>query len=409
MNIKLEILFLILGAILGAVVPVIYTNVINFYLNTSRTTRQKMLESGNSYDWLIEYYKRRGGLNDLFDCRIGKLEIKIPFLTKKKWNEYKNNLLDGEDFLNYSETLNQDFPVDKKLIRKRTLLKQRLFNEPTLYLDRLDENEKSIELHIKKCSYFQMFTLLASLEEETFKAIRSNTFSNTPIRDTTCANTITAQQIHARPSSIGCQVAIALRVKTGYEIIIQTRSHSTITYGGAKALIPVFGLSPIVGESAYSNILFYNFIKEYCEELFDYEELITLMTTNRVDPYWFYNLPEAQEIFGLIERKLLALEYLGFGFDALNGSSTIALLAVIDDVEYSKNIKKKISTNWEVAQRSFDTMPLEFIDYKSPKLEEWLQRKEYHFGSAFTLARALEELDNRLQKNNDPALREQVI
>jgi uncharacterized CHY-type Zn-finger protein len=397
MNMSMEIMFMFLGAILGTVlsiaVPFVYEKIKKTMIVRARTSRQNLLESGHAYDWLIRYYQSKDHLIDLYDCKIGNFEIKIPFLTKDSWNRFEKNLLKDENFMEYSETADQKFPIDNELIKKRILLNQRLFNEATLYLDRFQESGDAIKLYVKSCQYYQMFTLLASLEEETFRAIKKNKFNHTPIRDSMCSDLVRAQQIHKKPSSIGCQVALALRTPEGFELLIQTRSHATITYGGAKALIPVFGLSPIPGIEAPKNILLYNFIKEYCEELFNYEDLITLMASKRAEPFWFFELPEAKDILHLIENGDFIFEYLGFGFDALNGSSTLAMLVVINNVDFSQKLKTKIYANWEVHERSYEVEPIEFVDYHSAKFEEWLRQKKYQYGSAFAISRAIKRLD----------------
>lgn len=410
MNMSMEVVFLILGAILGTVLslaaPYLYEKIKKKMIDQDRASRQKLLESGRAYDWLIRYYQSNDHLNDLYDCKIGNFEIKIPFLTKDSWNRFEKNLLEDENFMEYSETADQKFPINNELIKKRIRLNQRLFNEATLYLDRLQESGDSIKLFVKRCQYYQMFTLLASLEEETFRAIRRNRLTHIPIRDSMCSGLANAQQIHKKPSSIGCQVALALRTPEGFELVIQTRSHATITYGGAKALAPVFGLSPIPGITAPKNILLYNFIKEYCEELFNYEDLITLMATKRAEPMWFFELPEAKDILRLIDEGDLIFEYLGFGFDALNGSSTLAMLAVVNNVTYSQKLKTKISANWEVHERSYEVEPIEFVDYRSAKFEEWLRQKKYQYGSAFAISRAIKKLERyaSARAENDPAL-----
>jgi len=68
---------------------------------------------------------------------------------------------------------------------------------------------------------------------------------------------------------MGCLASFVIKTETSYEILINTRSYSTVTYGGAEAVLPQFGLMPIDGEQKETqNLVFYNFIKEYCEEYF---------------------------------------------------------------------------------------------------------------------------------------------
>lgn len=384
----------IIGAIFGYFMPIWYEQTRNHIHQRRVAKRRSLLTDKRVCDWLIEYYERNGNLNDLFDCKIGNLEAKIPFLTKDKW-QYSSSISPGNDgVLQYAGTADQEFEVNAKLIERRRMLGQTLFNEATLYLDCIEEVGDSIKLYVKGCEYFQVITSLARLEEETFRGIRKRSFGSLPIRDSFFPSVLRAQELEMKPFSVGCAVALVIKTENDYELLIQTRSHSTVTYGGSKAVIPCFGLSPIASTTASSDLLYYNFVKEYCEELFAYEELVTLMGSRRANPYWFYELPEARELQLLLEKEQLVLEFLGFGFDALNGTATIAMLALVQDVEYSTALKRDILVNWEVAERTMSLEPIEFVSVKSPKLEDWLRHKRYHFGSAFTIARVIRRLES---------------
>ena len=394
----MEFLYLVIGVILGGLSSLLFSigyKKRTLYLQAKKKKeRQLLLEGDRVYEWLIEYYRRSGNLDDLFDCKIGNFEIKIPFLTKEEWQYFEVIDPKNNGIVQYAETTNQRFQINEKSIKSRVELGQRLFNEPTLYLDRLEESNESVTLHVKGCQYFQIITSLIDLEEETFRAIKNNTYVDVPARDSYFSSVIHAQKLARKPFSVGCVVVAAFKREDTYEIIMQTRSHSTVTFGGTKSGIPNFGLSPILGAQDNPNILLYNFIREYCEELFSYDELIELMNKKRVDPYWFYQLPEARELLLLLEDRKLLLEFLGFGFDGLNGTAIIALLAIIDDVEYSKRLKANLVANWEVAERTLEVIPIEFIDYKSLQLESWLRENRYHFGSAFAISRAIRRLES---------------
>lgn len=386
---------LILGAAIGAIFsyyfPIIKKKTETALTNNKKVKRQKLLESGIIYDWIIKYYEDNNHLNELYDCKIGNYEIKLPFLTKPEWCNKSINIYDNEEIVEFSESNEKDFPIDHKMIAKREKLGQNLFNDDTMYLDRVEEKNNEYKFHIKRCTYFQMFTLLSSLEEETFNAIEKNIFY-TPVRDNMLANTNEAFKLKSSPNSIGCQVLLAFKTKNNYEFLIQTRSHSIITFGGAKAAIPCYGLSPIPSNDNTHNLLYYNFIKEFCEELYDFEELIKISENKKFNPFWFYDLPQAKTLINGLKNKSITYKFLGFGFDGLNGSATMATMAIIDDLEFLELMKKEIVPNWEVANRSKDVEPLEFVEYNSQKLENWLRERQYHFGSAFTISQAIKHI-----------------
>ena len=175
-------------------------------------------------------------------------------------------------------------------------------------------------------------------------------------------------------------------------MIVHTRSHETITYGGTKSGIPCFGFSPIPANSSRDDVWLYNFVREYCEELFSYDDLIETVSKKRGLADWFFDLPEAKELLDQYEKKSLTCEFMGFGIDALNGTATLAVLVIVRDVQFSNRLKHRIQANWEVAMRSLSVEPLEFVEITSNKFRDWLKTGSLHFGSAFTLSRALQRL-----------------
>lgn len=379
-----ELLFLLLGAVLGnidKIISAIKCKLVYIY----GQKRKKFNKKVNVYEWLIKYYENKKTLYSLFDCKIGNFEIKIPFITKQEWQTNIN--ITQENIIEYLESIN-NFSVNKKWIKQRKILGQKLFNEPTLYLERISFKNNDINFVAKKCNYYEVASNLIELEEETYRAIKNSKKIHTPIRDEHFINIETVSKFNKKPFSFGCTVALLFKTDTNCEILIHTRSHQTITYGGKLAVIPNFGLTiPNRQVEDVNNIIEYNFIKEYCEELFDYEEIISMISSNRSNFTWIYNLPEAKEILKLKTEKNFELHYIGFGVDAFNGTSNIALAAIIKDISKAKSIKSNIVTNWEVDTNEAN---IEFIDLYDARIQTWLKENRFQYGSAFTIARIIE-------------------
>lgn len=383
------------GALAGSVATEVIHPLKEYYAEKRRNRlaeqRQAFLSSGQVFDWLISYYSGLGLLSDLFCCKIGSFECRIPFLTKNSWcAPPQSGSID--DVIGYSESYEERFPVNDRIIRRRASLGQNLFNEPTIYLDRIEENGAGFKLQTRTCSYFQMFSVLAALEEETFAAARGKRCTKSPLRAEMCQSLQVAQKGAVRPVSVGCQVVLAVSSGDSYQVVVQTRSHSTVTFGGTKAAIPVFGLSPVPALGVPEDLLTYNILREFCEELFNYESLILEMGQRRPNPRWFYELPEAKLFIDLKARGQLTLELLGGGFDALNGSFTLAVLCKILDAPAAEIIAANISANWEVAEYRGGGPSIAFVPANSPMFEQWLRDKAYHFGSAFAFSIALQRL-----------------
>ena len=393
----MEWISLVLGTILGTISGFLFpigVEKINKYRKTRRILKRRLLlESDKIHEWICRYYESRGRSVDLFDCKIGNSEIKIPFITKKEWLFILPVKPEKDSLLIFHQSRGENFDINYKLIKKREYLGQILFNEPGIYIDSISEQPDKITLNIKSCQFFQIAKNMIELEEETFRAIKKWSFKRTPIRDKYLSSLEAIQHISLKPLPVGCAVTFAVRTPNSYEIIIHTKSHSTVTLGGTKAIIPNYGLVPFAVSNNVSQlgILFYNFIREYLEELFNYEEMVKLFELNKTHPTWFYDIPEAKQ---LINSKIFSCEVTGFGFNGLNGALSIAMLVMVDDVKFTDKLKRRINANWEVAKRTVELIPLEFIDYKSSILESWLLEKKFSPASAFSISRAVERLDS---------------
>ncbi|MDH3889772.1 MAG: hypothetical protein OEV49_01705 [candidate division Zixibacteria bacterium] len=397
----------ILGTVCGMLIPRIAVSLSSAIMSFKRNQRKKFLESGKVHKWLLDYYRGRGALNDLYVCVIGGSESRIPFFTKRDWQGTTLIAPHSDDIVVHKQASPYVAKVNMRMLKKRHNLGQRIFGGgDTLCLDRITDHG-SLQLHVRRCRFYQMATALVSLEEETFRTARWGRLFHTPIRDESLSSLEVAGKVNTLPYSTGCTVALAFREENSYELALHTRSHSTMTFGGTKAVIPNFGLEPNSserGKSEYS-ILFHNFLREYCEELFDYEQLIDTQKERRPSPDWFTQLPEASKILELQSDGKFELYFLGFGIDALNGTGNIALLAIIEDIDTIKSIRMSMKANWEVGAGSSTSESIEFIDIYDERLETWLKNHRIQYGSAFTLALAIKQLEalmeNRKLKGTD--------
>lgn len=385
------VLLALLGAVFGLVLPSLVSWIKIGYHQFLFGRRLKLTSKSDLDDWLLRYYD--DDKSDLYEFKSTGYSKQIPFLVDSNSIGLRLNSFSETRLIKFLGVDDSDFPVDHRIIRRRRALGQRLFNEKTLYAESIVVNKRSSEIFVKECYYFQMLTLLSHLEDETFSAIRKKRVLKH--RNAILKNFPTASKLLIKPISIGCQVVIALSSSKSYDFIIQTRSHSTITFGGSKSVIPSFGMSPInkVGFED-SNLLLYNFLKEYCEELFNYEDLITVENLKRPDPFWFYNLPEAAHAMTLLETQKAFFECLGYGFDGLNGSINLAMIFCVTDPKASEEIKRNIVANWEVESNSTSNPSIEFVDYKSDRFGEWMANNEFHYSGAFALSEAIKRLDN---------------
>jgi hypothetical protein len=404
----IAVITLVVGAVLGAVLPQYFSEWLARYRSRrlARETEVRRLLAGDQSStnaWLVAYYERHGAGRHLFRCRIGDFERAIPFLSKPEWLRVSPVLPGHAQVVQFARTSPRAFDVDSRLLGRRIELGQRLFDDDACYLDYVEDGEGALVLHTKPCRYFEAATTLVRLEEETFEARRRGD-GLAKWRDQYLPGIDDLASLLKTPHPVGGAVALAIREGRKYSILIHTRSHATITVGGLKAVMPNFTLAPpptggrVDGDSVHRrlhDILVFNVVREYLEELFNYEALISAAASTHLDPYWFAQLPEAERLLELIDAQRLTLEFLGFGFDALSGSAVMALLMMISDEDLARDLRRTVEANWEVGRSESGVLEAEFVPIDDVRLTRWLEESRYHAGAAFTLARAIPQLRQR--------------
>ncbi|MFJ4929787.1 hypothetical protein [Streptomyces sp. NPDC088736] len=388
----------IVGAFLGYVLPKSYESTRARVQDRTRRRRREVMASARVYTWVIEYYRRRNRSAELYVVDTGTQQVTIPFLTRPEWQKAFRVGSGFPQLIRSSGVVGQNFPVDRRGLAKRERMGQRLFNAPALFFESLETNDDRVFLNAGRCDYFHVATSLLSIEEETFRAVRSRFRTPTPVRDKWLGNPRDTQGTLRKPFSIAASVAIVFRGDGTPCVMLQTRSHETVTYGGLRAVIPYFGVVPVERPRGYHNpgiensidLLETNLAKEYCEELFSYDRLIEESKLRGVDARWFWEFPEAKELRSLLDSERATLWCLGFGFDGLNGSATLALMLQIDDQYVTDSLMRRIAGNWEVADRTTDGGAIELMEIPSLQLESLFTDHQLTYGSAFTLGRILE-------------------
>lgn len=379
-----ELILLVLGAILGVVVDRLSkVGVKKFTRVKTVRRRSRRLRSSEAHvvtNWLVDYY----GAGRLYSCTISGVSCPIPFFTSDDWI-FTSDLTSAQERLVVLTEATESFVADRKLIALRAGHGQRLFNNLTYYTHKMETSETGLRVQVAPTEYFNVISNLIALEEEVFAAVLSPR-KKTPLRDEYMRTREMAESLAMRPLSFGVNVGFVVRTSSSVKVLLQTRSAKTVTYGGSRALFPSFGLAPIGADAvSASDLLYLNFVKEYLEEGFDYEELDDNLSARRTDPQWFMSTPEALQIESARARGALCMTMLGFGVDCLSGTTTLSLLVELSDADLGREIGRRMTGNWEVAEASISAPSLELVDVFSPTLGVHLAEGRLHTGSAFTL------------------------
>ncbi|MBK3632084.1 hypothetical protein JHN52_03755 [Streptomyces sp. MBT97] len=339
--------------------------------------------------WLVEYYFRRDLMHELLLVETDQRRNFIPFLTKNSWKV---------DEADESGLLDQcvphplsDAPLKENVLHRRGKYLEGVSGGPEEWNDllacaeRIEETPNGPRIKVHLAEYFQYLSSCGSLEDETYDAIR-RPGRKTPIRDEALSSIAAASQNPLGAHGLGMQVALVYGDATEYKILVQRRSNSVALYGGALAVVPVFGCQTLDITAQTHLSFFHNFLRETYEELYGGTEVER--RGPQVDPTWFYSKPPVARLLDYHASGILSFRILGFGIDALNGEVNVAALALITDSAVAAREIREMRVNWEVQQISAWHLFGEELDVG-------LTRGDFSPGSAYAIARAREYLAGR--------------
>lgn len=337
--------------------------------------------------WLIEYYLRNGALGDLVLVEANGQRTFVPVLTRPEWQFAVS--ADSEIIDQSTPLAGSDVQVNTRIVESR---RKFIADDPQVgglwddNLVRVDFVDSQLvgppRITVGVCRYFQYLTACGELEEETFAAVR-NQSRTTPLRDNAVPNATTAAECILGAHGLGMQVSFVLRLDDEYWVLVQQRSRTVATYGGAQAVVPVFAVQTVDLSENSEVDLKHNFLRELYEELLGGDEVNR--PGARLDPRWFYEEKRVQQLMELEQTGSFSFTILGLCFDALNGEANLAGLALLEDGEFAKELVRDMRGNWEM-----DHVHIERLD--SSELSRLMVAGEFQPGSAFSLLRAREYL-----------------
>lgn len=339
--------------------------------------------------WLIEYYRRRGAEADLFVADHGTRRQTVPFLVKPAWtadDQTEESLLDQSVPHRLSEVA-----VDERVLAARGKYLAvadeggEPWNDLIACAAGVTDSASGPRVRLILARYFQYLSACGPIEDETYAAIAKPSRA-TPLRDAVLPDADRAAACARGAHAFGMQVATVFDTGTRHVVLIQRRSFALSIYGGALAVVPVFGCQSLDLSERTPVSLFHNYLREVYEELYGGVEVQRRGT--RVDPTWFYREAPIARLLAARDRGDVEFDLLGFGFDALNGEMDLCALAYISDRRYAEEELAVMTTNWEIQD-------ITVHDLWGDELTELMVSNEFSPGSVFTLARAREVLAGR--------------
>lgn len=199
-----------------------------------------------------------------------------------------------------------------------------------------------------------------------------------------------------RPLALSAAAACVFSTPEGLQIPLARRSAAVVNAMGHLCLAPTFGLEPSVIDHVKSkfDVLKYNFVKEFLEEIYGMEGLDHNAESGILDPDCIFENPEAQLLLAEFDSGRASLRVTGLGAELTDGSLTIALLAQFDSPDFYAEVLRRARPSWEWQKQKDGHQRIRFYPLSSFASDGAAELvPEMANSSVFVLDRALGALD----------------
>jgi hypothetical protein len=383
------IIILILGAIIGVIVAklydLIFANVKAWRKKVGVKRRAAQYKPGYQEAIAIKYFDRIGRLSDLYTPTHTKVTNPIPVIAEGSPTVLPAITPTSEAAIKLRSPANarKEFPVRLRTIQRQRREGARIFDGTILYVQDRTIDDGNIAFVLDRCNYYSFATKMVMLRRE----LRSRSFHD-PIYKNLLATLSASIATTVEPQLAGCScVTLFPATGGGYSVIFGRRSAEVAQSVNQICTLPSFGMESNVtaGQKSKYGIFFYNYLREFGEELLDLEELIELTESKRFGPDWIFNLPGMNLVEAEVIRGDLQLSCLGVSANPYDGALDFALLAQFRSSAFLPTLEAHMRANWESS-----TQPIEIRDLFDPEIDEWVQVGMLDNCSAFAidLARA---------------------
>jgi hypothetical protein len=371
-----EFAVLILGAILGAVVSVMY----NSFLTAAKAWRRRVAverraaehKPGRQAAIAMKYFEKLGRISDLYLPSHIRSARPIPAIMERSPTVLPiiTRTSEAAVLLRPPVGPRTEFPVNRRTIQRQTRAGARMFDGTILYVQDRKVDNGHIVFILDRCNYYSYATKMVMLRKE----LRSRVLHR-PIYKNVFATLSPSVATTVEPQAAGC-VCITLFPAPGgrYRVIFAHRSAEVAQAANQISALPSFGLESNItaGKQSKYGLFFYNYLREFAEELFNLEELIELTVSKHFGPDWIFGLPGMDLVEDEVTRGNLQLSCLGVGVNPYDGGLFFPLLAEFSSVEFLSKLETRIKTNWESSSER-DQPSIEIRDLFDIKIDEWIQ------------------------------------
>jgi hypothetical protein len=375
-----DVVLLVLGALLGAIVSAVYNAsrvaIDNKVRKMLIARRAKRASTGLVAKGTVDYYVKHGAGDRLYVPTMiaGRAPVAAVGGTT---DGFPVEVLrsDGELVRLDPKAEREVLPYDRRLIESQIRRGARIFDGEILYVkDRKWLDDGRLCLVAGRCNFFSYATLTLRLQEEATRFRSSSKYREHLMS----LSPHTSARI--RPQAIGCSCATVFESDSGPMLAVSNRSSEVVTAASSRATLPSFGMetNAIGGESSEYGLFYHNYVREFAEEFFDLEELVHMMMSRRSDPDWMFQLPQVKMIDDQAKSGGLDLQCMGMACNPHDGALNFIFLGHFRSVDFYRWVRRESRANWESNARTAGNAPIEFVGLFDSKIDEWVAEGHIH-------------------------------
>jgi hypothetical protein len=367
-----DLLLILLGAIVGAVVS-------GWYVATTGAARRR-IKAWTVRRWqregasaklavkTVAYYQAKRAASSLYAPTTLSNAQPVPLLFDSKVRFPRDVEIHSDLFLTFDQSWTR-LPYSRKAIRWYDRRGTTVFDGEPLCVRSVSRDPSGLmQLTAGRSNFYAHASLAFKLRREILSPVHQpklhdhflQTFEGALLSD-------------LQPKGISCATATLFQGSRTLQIAVSRRSDTVMTSHSVFAVLPGFSMEAnAIGEiSSKFGITFYNFVREFCEELFDLEQLVHVQEARKAHPDWIFEIPAAAAVLQEAEAGRLCFFRSGVAINPSTGGIRCALVAHFASQDFFRWVQEELKTNWESTRTNETDSPISFLELDDPRISLW--------------------------------------
>lgn len=385
---------LLAGAVVGALASLLLTLLYSKLegkiearrVRRFRQRREQRDEGGLLTKNVLRHYSDTDRANELYLARNLVGTPSIPMLHDESWDFMQPITPESSNGITIESYDPYNHPVNEELVK---LLRQsgvRLWNGDISFLLSGKISEGAPDLLIGNAKYHGYASLVEHVVTE-LETIGSRWAigrrRRKPLLNGGLSEANRALSRPVEPLILACSATVLLTAGRSTRLLLQKRSDEVMSLPGMHAVVPTYGVELHESQHARSHrgILFYNFAREFGEEIYGLERVLRMDEVPKFNPDWMFDeLQSIKQLEDDVREGILSIRWTGLGVNPRDAICHLPILAEYAIAE--AELKRRMA-------RNFETKNFVFVDLHSTDFDDLVEKGKLTTATVHSVDRAL--------------------